>query len=130
MIKLTNYRTYDLTKNISKNISKNIIKKFTCALFISTLAFSAWAISLDDAKRQGLVGEMPNGYLGVVVNSAETKSLVDSVNEKRRNIYLNLARKNNITMEQVTALAGIKAIEKTQTGHMIKTADGKWLTKQ
>ncbi len=117
MIKLTN------------NMTKNIIKKLAYALFASTMAFSAWAISLDDAKQQGLVGEMPNGYLGIVVNSAETKSLVDSVNEKRKDIYLNLARKNKITMQQVTALAGQKALEKTQPGHLIQNAAGQWVKK-
>jgi len=117
MIKLTN------------NMTKNIVKKLACALFASTMAFSAWAISLDDAKQQGLVGEMPNGYLGLVINNAEAKSLVDSVNEKRKDIYLNLARKNKITMQQVTALAGQKALEKTQPGHLIQNAAGQWVKK-
>lgn len=107
----------------------NLIKKFTAVLMATTLAFSAWAISLDDAKHQGLIGEMQNGYLGVVVNSAQAQSLVDNINEKRKNIYLNLARKNKITMEQVTALAGIKAIERTQPGHFIKNNDGQWVKK-
>ena len=31
------------------------------------MSFSAWAISLDDAKSQGLVGENSSGYLGLVV---------------------------------------------------------------
>jgi len=93
------------------------------------MAFSAWAISLDDAKKQGLVGEMPNGYLGVVVDSAETKNLVASVNTKRKSIYMNLARKNKITMQQVTALAGEKAFAKTQSGHFIKNASGQWVKK-
>ena len=93
------------------------------------MAFSAWAISLSDAKQQGLVGEMPNGYLGVVVDSAEAKSLVASVNEKRKSIYMNLARKNKITMQQVTALAGEKAFAKTRSGHFIKNSSGQWVKK-
>ena len=111
------------------NLTKKFIKKSTCALLISTMAFSAWAISLGDAKEQGLVGEMPNGYLGIVVNSAETKSLVTSVNKKRKDIYINLARKNKITMQQVTALAGKKALAKTQSGHLTKNAAGQWVKK-
>jgi len=111
------------------NLTNKFIKKLTCALLASTMAFSAWAISLGDAKQQGLVGEMQNGYLGVVVDSAETKSLVSSVNEKRKNIYINLARKNKITMQQVTTLAGKKAFAKTQSGHFIKNASGQWVKK-
>jgi len=111
------------------NLTNNIIKKLTCALLVSVIAFSAWAISLSDAKQQGLVGEMPNGYLGIVVDTAEAKSLVASVNKKRKSIYMNLARKNKITMQQVTALAGKKALAKTQPGHLIKNSSGQWIKK-
>jgi uncharacterized protein YdbL (DUF1318 family) len=117
-----------MSKLIS-NITMNIAKKFIFTLFATTMAFSAWAISLDDAKQQGLIGEMKNGYLGVVVNSTETQSLVNDINEKRKNIYLNLARKNKITMEQVMALAGEKAISKTQSGHFIQNSAGQWVKK-
>lgn len=111
------------------NLTNRFVKKLTFALLVSTLAFSAWAISLSDAKTQGLVGEMPNGYLGVVVESVEAKSLVASVNKKRKSIYMNLARKNKITMQQVTALAGEKALAKTQSGHFIQNAAGQWVKK-
>jgi uncharacterized protein YdbL (DUF1318 family) len=110
-------------------LMKHLIKKVSLLLAACTLAFSAWAISLEQAKEQGLVGEMPNGYLGVVVKSSEVTSLVDMVNKKRKDIYLNLARKNKITMQQVTKLAGEKSLAKTQSGHLIQTAAGKWVKK-
>ena len=117
-------------KNFTNNMTRNIAKKLTFVLLTATMAFSAWAISLDDAKQQGLIGEMQNGYLGAVVDDTEVKNLVASVNEKRKSIYLNLARKNKITMEQVTALAGEKAFSKTQSGHFIQNATGQWVKKQ
>lgn len=113
---------------MSKLMNK-FIKKLSCTVLVSTITFSAWAISLGDAKQQGLVGEMPNGYLGMVVNNAEAKSLVASVNNKRKSIYMNLARKNKITMQQVTTLAGKKAFSKTQSGHFIKNSAGQWVKK-
>ncbi len=94
-----------------------------------SITFSAWAVSLDQAKQQGLVGEMANGYLGVVISSPEVNSLIKSVNDKRKSLYLNLARKNNLTMKQVTALAGEKAIARTRSGHLIKMASGGWIKK-
>lgn len=112
-----------------KNLTSNLIKKSACALLVSAMAFSAWALSLNDAKQQGLVGEMSNGYLGVVVDNAEAKSLVASVNKKRKSIYMDLARKNKITMQQVTALAGKKSLAKTQSGHLIKNSSGQWVKK-
>ena len=111
------------------NLAKKLVKNLSSVLLLSTITFSAWAISLDAAKEQGLVGEMSNGYLGVVVNNADAKRLVDNVNQKRKNIYMNLARKNKITMKQVTALAGKKSFAKTQSGHFIQNAAGKWVKK-
>jgi len=110
-------------------LTNRFIKKLTCAFLVSSMAFSTWAISLSDAKKQGLVGEMKNGYLGVIVDSAIAKKLVTNINEKRKNIYINLARKNKITMQQVTTLAGEKALAKTQSGNFIKNASGKWVKK-
>lgn len=105
------------------------MKKISLVLVASSLAFSVWAMSLEQAKKQGLVGELPNGYLGAVVSNNDVNSLVDKVNIRRKDIYLKLARKNNLTMEQVTKLAGEKALAKTQSGHLIKNAAGKWVKK-
>jgi len=96
---------------------------------VLTVTFSAWAISLDQAKNDGLVGEMANGYLGIVVSSSEIQSLVTTVNDKRKAIYLKLARTNKLTMAQITELAGKKAIAKTQSGHFIKNSSGGWIKK-
>jgi len=111
-----------------------MIKKICLAITILAITFSAWAVTLDQAKQQGLVGEMPNGYLGLVTTNPKAKnseviSLVDTVNAKRKSIYLNLARKNKLTMKQVTALAGEKAIAKTRSGYFIKSASGAWVKK-
>jgi uncharacterized protein YdbL (DUF1318 family) len=108
---------------------KQSIKKISLLIIASTMAFSAWAVTLDQAKQQGLVGEMSNGYLGVVVASPEVNELVEMVNKKRKDIYLKLARKNKITMQQVTALAGEKSLAKTQSGHLIQNAQGQWVKK-
>jgi len=106
-----------------------IIKKISLTIAVLTITFSAWAMNLNEAKQKGLVGEMANGYLGIVVASTDISTLVASVNKKRKNIYINLARKNKITMQQVTVLAGKKAIAKTQPGHFIKNTSGNWVKK-
>ncbi|SFC71652.1 YdbL family protein [Pseudoalteromonas denitrificans] len=108
---------------------KKLIKYTSFIVLAATMSFSALAISLQDAKKQGLVGEMPDGYLGVVKNSSEVASLVSSVNKKRKDLYISLARKNKITLNQVSALAGKKAIQKTASGHFVKNAQGKWIKK-
>ncbi|MCL1094704.1 YdbL family protein [Shewanella kaireitica] len=93
------------------------------------LSFNALAISLQDAKAQGLVGEQTNGYLGLVKSSAEAKTLVSSVNAKRKSHYQKIAKKNNISLNDVAKLAAEKAIKGTKKGQYIQTASGKWVKK-
>lgn len=95
------------------------------ALFLSSQAFS---LTLDEAKAQGLVGETQQGYLGAVVVNADVSALVKDVNDKRKAKYQQLAKKNQITLEQVEKLAGKKAYDKTAKGHFVQK-DGKWVKK-
>ncbi|MCQ8878226.1 YdbL family protein [Pseudoalteromonas shioyasakiensis] len=105
-------------------------KKLNVITFLTVLcfSFSAWAITLDDAKKQGLVGEDSSGYLGLVVQNADAKSIVDKINAKRKAQYLKLAKKNNLSLAQVEALAAAKTIEKTQAGHFVEV-NGEWVKK-
>ncbi|WP_412971710.1 YdbL family protein [Glaciecola sp. MF2-115] len=105
----------------------NIIGRF---LIISSLFFSSlsFAMDLDEAKDRGLVGEKDNGYLGLVVNQAEAQKLIAEINAKRREIYLELAAKNNITLTQVEKLAAQKAYSKTAAGHYL-WVNGVWRKK-
>ncbi|MFQ3219405.1 MAG: hypothetical protein ACI8R9_000725 [Paraglaciecola sp.] len=95
------------------------------ALLFSSIAF---AIDLDNAKDQGLVGEQTNGYLGAVVSNAEIQALIIDVNAKRKAKYAELAAKNNLELEQVEKLAAKKAFDKTQSGHYLLVNDS-WVKK-
>ena len=108
----------------------NTKKKLNIITLVSAvcMSFSAWAISLDDAKNQGLVGEDSSGYLGLVVQNEEAKAVVDDINAKRKAQYLKLAKKNNLSLSQVEALAAAKTIEKTQSGHYVEV-NGNWVKK-
>ncbi|GAB3033810.1 YdbL family probable chaperone protein [Bowmanella dokdonensis] len=101
-------------------------------LFIATLMLLvssvASAIELDEAKDKGYVGEQTDGYLGIVQAAPEVTALVRDVNDKRREKYQQLAKQNNITLAQVEALAGKKAVEKTQPGHYV-LLNGDWVKK-
>ena len=71
------------------------LKKLNVITLISAVcfSFSAWAISLDDAKSQGLVGEDSSGYLGLVVNNSEAKAVVDEINAKAQRAVLKASEK-------------------------------------
>lgn len=107
-----------------------IRKQFLALCGALLVSVAAWALELDQAKSQGLVGEQVNGYLGVVASqpSAEVRALVQDINAKRRQAYQRIANDNGIALEQVAALAGKKAIEKTPRGQYVQDpASGSWM---
>ena len=104
---------------------------FLLSLFLLVSATNAFALTLDQAKTQGMVGELRSGYLGIVVASpsAEVKSLVDDVNSRRRAKYQEIAKKNGTSLTDVEVLAGEKAIKETSSGGYLQVASGGWVKK-
>ena len=101
-----------------------------CVAILSTVvASSAFALSLDDAKAKGLVGEKTNGYLGVVnPSNAEAQALIVDVNQKRRQAYEDIAKRNRTDIRAVETLAGEKAIQNTKPGNFVESPSG-WIKK-
>ena len=99
-------------------------------IFCLTLLFTtdAFALTLQDAKTQGLVGERPSGYIGLVVAtaSADAQALVKDINGKRRAHYNTIAQRNKTKVSIVETLAGKKAIEKTAPGQYFQLLNGTW----
>ncbi|NOX28032.1 MAG: YdbL family protein [Gammaproteobacteria bacterium] len=94
------------------------------------LPFSAFALNLQEAKSQLLVGESVTGYLGVVKPSAGVAALVSDINAKRKTSYQKIAKRNGTSLSAVEQLAAKKAIEKTARGQMIQTSPGgAWIRK-
>lgn len=100
-------------------------------IMLAGLGWSApgWAINLQDAKAQGLVGEQPNGYLGLVKASPAAEALMKDINTKRKKAYQAIAQRNKTKLNVVETLAGKKAINRTPRGQYIKNAAGKWVKK-
>lgn len=112
---------------------KTVHKLLLSALFAISLPLLAMDLqqamsALSSAKTQGLVGEQPNGYLGVVGSSAQAKEIADLINKARKAEYQKLAAKNGIQLSDVEAIAGQKAIEKTEAGQFIQL-NGQWQKK-
>ena len=92
-------------------------------------AFSAFALSLDEAKAKGLVGERANGYLGAVIASnADAQAVIEDVNRKRRQAYEEIAKRNRTDIRAVETLAGEKAIQNTTPGNFVEGPGG-WIKK-
>lgn len=106
-------------------------------LFVLMMAFSifavlpnaAHALELHQAQAQGLVGEKLDGYIGIVQNGPGVGALVDDVNLKRRQLYREIARKNNIPLDTVERLAAEKAIARAGSGEYVQSRNGSWVRK-
>ena len=115
--------------------TSNQHQKFVAVILGCILLFLmpllAFGGTLDEAKQQGLLGERPDGYLGLATpsSSSEAVELMKDINRKRRAIYKGIAGKNNTTLSSVEALAGKKAIQKTPSGQFIMQSDGAWTPK-
>ncbi len=74
------------------------------------MLFSAplFALDLQSAKQQGMVRETPSGYLKAVKSSPEVKSLVSSVNAKRKQHYSRISKKTGASLKAVEQSAGAK----------------------
>ena len=95
------------------------------ALLWTAAASSTFALSLDDAKAKGFVGEKANGYLGLVTPSnAEAQALLEDINQKRRQAYEEIAKRNRTNVQSVETLAGDKAIQNTKPGNFVEGPGG------
>ena len=110
-----------------KTLSKFVLI-MVAGLFLTAQAFAA---NLAQLKDQGIVGELSTGYVGIVSSSKatpEAKALVEDVNDKRRQIYANQAKKNNKSLAEIEAIAARRNIDRTKPGHYVKV-NGAWQKK-
>ena len=96
------------------------------------LAVPAASLELAAAKRDGLVGERADGFVGAVAASppAEVRALVDSVNAQRRTRYEEIAKRNGTPFDAVAAVAGEKLIGRAAPGEWVTDAQGRWFQKK
>lgn len=110
------------------------MKKFVM-MFSLLLALGAGnvalALTLDEAKSQGLVGEKLDGYIAAVVQSpdAEVRELVAVTNDGRRKVYMELAQRNGITVEAVGIVSAEKLHANAARGTWLQTPTGQWQQK-
>lgn len=93
------------------------------------VADNAYAITLDEARGQGLVGEKADGLVAPISSNAssEIAALVASINSARLNSYRQLAAKDSAPLEAVQAIAGEKLMGKArENGWYVMDASGRW----
>ena len=92
---------------------------------------SAFALSLQEAKSGGLVGERNDGYLGYVITPprGDVKAVVKEVNNKRRAKFIESAKSNNLKTEQVANRFYQRAMKATEKGNYYQDVGGAWIKK-
>ncbi|HGN1705047.1 TPA: YdbL family protein [Providencia rettgeri] len=106
-----------------------IIKLLVLCSFLST--FPVVALTLDEAKDTGLLGETLSGYLAPI-NSAnqDAVKLANQINQEREKKYSEIAAKNNLKTNDVARIAGQKLVERANTGEYVRGINGQWLQKK
>jgi uncharacterized protein YdbL (DUF1318 family) len=111
---------------------RRALRLVTLLLFCSGLfADPAFALSLNEAKAKGLVGERIDGFVGVVVADppADVRELVDQVNSQRRQKYDEVAKQRGVPLDAVAKITGETQLERTPSGQYVLGADGQWRRK-
>ncbi|MCZ4058460.1 YdbL family protein [Pantoea sp. LMR881] len=89
-----------------------------------------WALTLDDARQQGRVGETLSGYLAARQQDNDTLKLVKRINAGRAAQYQRVAQQNNLATSVVAAIAGQKLVSRAGPGEYVRGINGQWLQKQ
>jgi len=94
------------------------------------LSPSAWALSLDDARQQGRVGETLSGYIAPIKQDSTTLALVERINQGREQQYQQLAQQNGMSTAQVARIAGEKLVQRAEAGEYVRGINGLWMKKK
>lgn len=86
-------------------------------------------MSLEQARAAGLVGERPDGLLGVVKGSPEAEALVAGVNARRQAEYREIAKRNGTSPEAVAKVAGERLVSRAPSGTFVMDPSGRWQKK-
>ncbi|MEL2242894.1 YdbL family protein [Leclercia adecarboxylata] len=101
------------------------------ALIVLTLLLSApaLALTLNEARTEGRVGETLSGYIAPRSHDRETLALVEQINKARTDSYQKLADSNNIPVDEVAKMAGTKLVQRARPGEYVQGINGKWMQK-
>lgn len=102
-------------------------KKRAAIAGLLLLCQPAFALTLDDARQQGRVGETLDGYIAPRANDHETLALVKQINEARAQSYRQLAGRNNLPIDDVAKMAGQKLVERAAPGEYVRGINGQWI---
>lgn len=105
------------------------IRFFSVLVGVMLSVSGAFALDLQEARTQGLVGEKLDGYVAAVKPSAEVDSLIKDINGRRQQEYQRISKENGKAVDIVAKLASGTIIEKLPAGSLYQSTDGSWKKK-
>ena len=97
---------------------------------IPGIALAQSSPGVQAAIDAGTVGEGADGYLGIKGGvAAPIRAEVEQINIKRRAAYTDLAAKRGVTIQDVAASVGCRALSRLGNGQSYRLGDGVWRTK-
>jgi uncharacterized protein YdbL (DUF1318 family) len=110
---------------------KTLMAAGLAAAMLWSAAADSWAAPLDDAKAAGLIGERPDGFVAPVQPnpSPDIAAIVRQINAKRLAAYEKIAAEENVSIDQVGALAAEKIKRQAPSGEYFMSSDGTWAPK-
>lgn len=104
-------------------------KKALLLLAMLMLTPPAFALTLEEARQQGRVGETLSGYLAPIAQDSETLTLVKNINAARAESYQQVAESNHLPVDDVAKMAGEKLVARARPGEYVRGINGQWLKK-
>ena len=100
-------------------------------LILAGLALAAPAVAesplLAQAIQAGQVGERYDGYLGMAAATPpQVERQVRAINIQRRNLYIQLAERRNVTPDLVGMATGCQLLSQLPAGEAYMLADRTW----
>jgi uncharacterized protein YdbL (DUF1318 family) len=107
------------------------------ALLMGTLIAIALPATAQDrdpayaaARAAGQIGELPDGYIGVVgTPTRELSALVNKINIQRKAVYTQKSAASGATVEEMAFTTGCNLILKTAPGEKYRDPSGNWQTR-
>jgi uncharacterized protein len=100
------------------------------ALTLALWLVPAIALTLQEARSRGLVGETPRGYIAPVGSpTPDVSALVNQVNAARRGHYADIAGRTGAALEQVEILTAREIRQQVPDGTYLLNPDGSWVRK-
>ena len=92
-----------------RKLMSSVVSTLAALALVLGLSPAAHAASLDQAKKQGMVCEMPTGYLKATGGATgDVKEMVQDINAKREAEYTRIAEENGVRPDQVGKLTAQK----------------------